>query len=143
MKPEIINDLISTEENCEARGINVSKMTFSASLLEVPEEVKTNLNFPPLWGFTSVCGRRPEMEDTVIALPRFLTIPSPLLTHRPIMNVRHQDLKAHFFGVYDGHGGQQERDVNEESGWKLVHGDVFRTPLCLVLLSALVGTAHN
>ncbi|XP_073118955.1 transmembrane 9 superfamily member 1-like isoform X1 [Henckelia pumila] len=33
-----------------------------------------------------------------------------------------------------------ERDANEESGWKLVHGDVFRTPLSLALLSALVGT---
>nr|XP_016469065.1 PREDICTED: transmembrane 9 superfamily member 1-like [Nicotiana tabacum] len=33
-----------------------------------------------------------------------------------------------------------ERDVSEESGWKLVHGDVFRTPRTLVLLSALVGT---
>lgn len=33
-----------------------------------------------------------------------------------------------------------ERDVSEESGWKLVHGDVFRTPRNLVLLSALVGT---
>ncbi|KZV30902.1 transmembrane 9 superfamily member 1 [Dorcoceras hygrometricum] len=33
-----------------------------------------------------------------------------------------------------------ERDANEESGWKLVHGDVFRTPLGLALLSALVGT---
>lgn len=30
--------------------------------------------------------------------------------------------------------------MSEESGWKLVHGDVFRTPLSLVLLSALVGT---
>jgi transmembrane 9 superfamily protein 3 len=34
----------------------------------------------------------------------------------------------------------QERDVNEESGWKLVHGDVFRSPRHLVLLSALIGT---
>ncbi|KAF2589587.1 hypothetical protein F2Q70_00041880 [Brassica cretica] len=33
-----------------------------------------------------------------------------------------------------------ERDVNEESGWKLVHGDVFRPPWSLVLLSAVVGT---
>ncbi|KAL6634548.1 hypothetical protein ACP70R_027219 [Stipagrostis hirtigluma subsp. patula] len=32
-----------------------------------------------------------------------------------------------------------ERDVSEESGWKLVHGDVFRPPRNLVLLSALVG----
>ncbi|CAN8311961.1 unnamed protein product [Cochlearia groenlandica] len=33
-----------------------------------------------------------------------------------------------------------ERDVSEESGWKLVHGDVFRPPFSLVLLSAVVGT---
>ncbi|KAL4556116.1 hypothetical protein LXL04_038757 [Taraxacum kok-saghyz] len=33
-----------------------------------------------------------------------------------------------------------ERDVSEESGWKLVHGDVFRPPRSLVLLSAVVGT---
>uniref|UniRef100_A0A803KZZ9 Transmembrane 9 superfamily member n=1 Tax=Chenopodium quinoa TaxID=63459 RepID=A0A803KZZ9_CHEQI len=32
-----------------------------------------------------------------------------------------------------------ERDVNEESGWKLVHGDVFRSPRNLALLSAVVG----
>lgn len=34
----------------------------------------------------------------------------------------------------------QERDVSEESGWKLVHGDVFRPPRYLVILSAVVGT---
>ncbi|KZV49809.1 transmembrane 9 superfamily member 3-like [Dorcoceras hygrometricum] len=33
-----------------------------------------------------------------------------------------------------------ERDASEESGWKLVHGDVFRTPSGLALLCALVGT---
>ncbi|GKV21224.1 hypothetical protein SLEP1_g31222 [Rubroshorea leprosula] len=33
-----------------------------------------------------------------------------------------------------------ERDVSDESGWKLVHGDVFRPPCNLVLLSAVVGT---
>ncbi|MCL7033623.1 hypothetical protein MKW94_004414 [Papaver nudicaule] len=33
-----------------------------------------------------------------------------------------------------------ERDVNEESGWKLVHGDVFRPPRSLGLLAAVVGT---
>lgn len=30
--------------------------------------------------------------------------------------------------------------MNEESGWKLVHGDVFRPPVNLSLLSAVVGT---
>ncbi|ONK56234.1 uncharacterized protein A4U43_C10F5500 [Asparagus officinalis] len=33
-----------------------------------------------------------------------------------------------------------ERDVSEESGWKLVHGDVFRPPRNLVLLCSVVGT---
>ena len=33
-----------------------------------------------------------------------------------------------------------ERDVAEESGWKLVHGDVFRSPSNLALLAAFVGT---
>lgn len=33
-----------------------------------------------------------------------------------------------------------ERDMNEETGWKLVHGDVFRPPAMLELLSAVVGT---
>ncbi|KAM7482163.1 hypothetical protein LguiB_006746 [Lonicera macranthoides] len=36
-----------------------------------------------------------------------------------------------------------ERDVSEESGWKLVHGDVFRPPRNLVVLSAVVGTGKN
>ncbi|KAK8934437.1 hypothetical protein KSP39_PZI014567 [Platanthera zijinensis] len=33
-----------------------------------------------------------------------------------------------------------ERDVSEESGWKLIHGDVFRPPRNLALLSTIVGT---
>ena len=33
-----------------------------------------------------------------------------------------------------------EHDISEESGWKLVHGDVFRPPPNLALLAALLGT---
>ncbi len=36
-----------------------------------------------------------------------------------------------------------ERDATEESGWKLVHGDVFRPPRHPELLSALVGTGKR
>jgi Endomembrane protein 70 len=36
-----------------------------------------------------------------------------------------------------------ERDATEESGWKLVHGDVFRPPRHPELLSALVGTGRD
>jgi hypothetical protein len=32
--------------------------------------------------------------------------------------------------------------VNEESGWKLVHGDVFRPPKHLAVLAALLGTGR-
>ena len=34
-----------------------------------------------------------------------------------------------------------ERDVGEESGWKLVHGDVFRLPRRLELLLCM-GNPH-
>jgi len=34
-------------------------------------------------------------------------------------------------------------DVGEESGWKQVHGDVFRPPQFLLLFSALIGTGHQ
>ena len=33
-----------------------------------------------------------------------------------------------------------ELDMNEETGWKLVHGDVFRSPVMLELFAAVVGT---
>ncbi|OMO91717.1 phosphatase 2C (PP2C)-like protein [Corchorus olitorius] len=64
----------------------------------------------PLWGFTSICGRRPEMEDAVVVLPRFLQVPTEMLKGGSIsngMNHRLSDFTAHFYGVYDGHGGCQ------------------------------------
>ncbi|KAI3725212.1 hypothetical protein L1987_64990 [Smallanthus sonchifolius] len=65
----------------------------------------------PLWGFTSICGRRPEMEDAVATMPRFLKVPIQMLTgdrgvvDRLTKTLSH--LTTHFFGVYDGHGGSQ------------------------------------
>lgn len=64
----------------------------------------------PLWGFTSICGRRPEMEDAVATVPRFLKVPIQMLTgdldlDRLTKSLTH--LTTHFFGVYDGHGGSQ------------------------------------
>lgn len=64
----------------------------------------------PLWGFTSVCGRRLEMEDAVATLPRILKIPIQMLTgDHGIDGVTTylSHLTGHFFGVYDGHGGSQ------------------------------------
>lgn len=56
----------------------------------------------PRWGFTSVCGRRPEMEDAVAVKPRLMQIQSDtVMENGPGL------VDAHFFGVYDGHGGCQ------------------------------------
>lgn len=57
----------------------------------------------PLYGVTSICGRRPEMEDAVSTIPRFLQSST-----NSLLDGRFNPLStAHFFGVYDGHGGSQ------------------------------------
>jgi protein phosphatase 2C len=64
----------------------------------------------PLWGHTSICGRRPEMEDAVVAVPRFFGLPLWMLTGSNMVDGLDPisfRLPAHFFGVYDGHGGAQ------------------------------------
>ncbi|XP_062091085.1 protein phosphatase 2C 77 [Humulus lupulus] len=66
-----------------------------------------DLDCLPLWGFTSICGRRPEMEDSLAVVPRLMQVPVEMLDDD------HQNLDgstqstAHFYGVYDGHGGNQ------------------------------------
>ncbi|XWS17444.1 hypothetical protein CRYUN_Cryun33cG0068300 [Craigia yunnanensis] len=57
-----------------------------------------------------MCVRRPEMEDSVVAIPRFLQVHPQMLKAESIsngMNHSLSDLTAHFYGVYDGHGGCQ------------------------------------
>lgn len=74
------------------------------------KRIKQNpaLDVPPRWGFTSVCGRRKEMEDSCVALPRFLSFPSSMVGNDiPELSSHDQHLSAHVFGVYDGHGGCQ------------------------------------
>ncbi|XP_010451772.1 PREDICTED: protein phosphatase 2C 77-like [Camelina sativa] len=62
----------------------------------------------PLYGVTSICGRRPEMEDSVSTIPRFLQVASSsFLDGRVTTNGFNPHSSAHFFGVYDGHGGSQ------------------------------------
>lgn len=103
VRSEIDEDIVSLDE---------PKRTFSASLLEFSEEVKIKRlvspsNLPPLWGLTSIQGRRSEMEDSCAGLPRFLKIPPRMLSDSPLFSSVHDDLTAHLFGVYDGHGGCQ------------------------------------
>ncbi|XP_021903051.1 protein phosphatase 2C 16, partial [Carica papaya] len=64
----------------------------------------------PLWGSVSICGRRPEMEDAVAVVPRFMKIPIKMLIADHVIDGMNQNLThltGHFFGVYDGHGGSQ------------------------------------
>ncbi|XP_059634901.1 probable protein phosphatase 2C 6 [Cornus florida] len=61
------------------------------------------------WGFTSVIGRRREMEDAVAVVPAFL---SRTCDHvggctAPGSRSSAEISPVHFFGVYDGHGGSQ------------------------------------
>uniref|UniRef100_A0A1D1YAG8 protein-serine/threonine phosphatase n=1 Tax=Anthurium amnicola TaxID=1678845 RepID=A0A1D1YAG8_9ARAE len=65
----------------------------------------------PPWGHVSMCGRRPEMEDALAVVPRFVEIPLWMLTGACSvdggLNQSLTHLIGHFFGVYDGHGGAQ------------------------------------
>lgn len=59
-----------------------------------------------LWGFSSICGRRQEMEDAIAVDPQLLQVPSQMLMEDHVKgNSKYSE--AHFFGVYDGHGGCQ------------------------------------
>lgn len=73
----------------------------------------------PLYGVTSICGRRPEMEDAVSTIPRFLQSSSGLMSDGRF----DPQSTAHFFGVYDGHGGSQVRSI-------AVKDSIFRFGFC-------------
>nr|DAD48870.1 TPA_asm: hypothetical protein HUJ06_018807 [Nelumbo nucifera] len=70
------------------------------------------------WGFTSIIGRRREMEDTVAVIPGFMSRTCGLIggCTAPGSRSSGEISPVHFFGVYDGHGGSQEGHV-AHSGW--------------------------
>lgn len=95
--------------------------TSSTSLVQVLQEKRlcrtrsrcvTESDCIPLWGFTSICGRRQEMEDAVSVVPRLLQIPLHMLmeNYQNLNGINHHkpaQLNSHFYGVFDGHGGCQ------------------------------------
>ncbi|KAJ9190358.1 hypothetical protein P3X46_001573 [Hevea brasiliensis] len=96
-----------------------SDLRASAVVLKLPSEKNLSkgttrsvfeLDCIPLWGSVSICGRRPEMEDAVTAIPRFVKIPIKMLIGDRFVDGLSEsltDLTSHFYGVYDGHGGTQ------------------------------------
>lgn len=102
---EDIRNSVSSESSAVAVQLPLGRQvsaTVGRSVFEV--------EYVPLWGFTSQCGRRPEMEDAFAIVPQFLKIPIQMLVGGPALDgisdyVSQQT--AHFFGVYDGHGGLQ------------------------------------
>ncbi|KAK4401239.1 protein phosphatase 2C 16 [Sesamum angolense] len=113
------------------KGLNVKA---SRSVFEV--------DYVPLWGFTSVCGRRPEMEDAVATMPRFMKIPLQMLMgdHEfDGVTSRLSHLTGHFFGVYDGHGGSQ---VDDEVGGKASLEPVAPETVGSTAVVAIVCSSH-
>ncbi|CAI9267586.1 unnamed protein product [Lactuca saligna] len=97
-----------------------NETTLTPSLMALVEKNQSKgfksvfeLEYIPLWGFHSVCGKRPEMEDSVAVVPRFMEIPIKMFVGDHVidgMSSNLTDLTSHFFGVYDGHGGSQVAD---------------------------------
>ncbi|KAI3913831.1 hypothetical protein MKW92_001393 [Papaver armeniacum] len=62
------------------------------------------------WGFSSIIGRRKEMEDALCIIPGFIsnhTCRDIGGCTAPSSRVSSEIQPVHFFGVYDGHGGSQ------------------------------------
>uniref|UniRef100_A0A7N0RHI9 protein-serine/threonine phosphatase n=1 Tax=Kalanchoe fedtschenkoi TaxID=63787 RepID=A0A7N0RHI9_KALFE len=109
-------DKVLSSDASVTDGTNVVKA--SAVVLHIPKDkvleggIRGVLGFEcvPLWGSVSVIGKRPEMEDAVSAVPRLVKIPTKMLMNDPANDVANEKLThrtAHFYGVYDGHGGCQ------------------------------------
>ncbi|CAJ1941643.1 unnamed protein product [Sphenostylis stenocarpa] len=117
MKPvdntvSIAMDIISEDQS----GSDESDPKSAAVLIDqLPGENKTwrtsnqsalESNSGSLWGYSSICGMRPEMEDVISVQPQLFQVPSHMLMNDHV-NENEQQSLAHFFAVYDGHGGPQ------------------------------------
>ena len=114
---EAVQNMVSAAIKLETEhgsGSEVSDPKPSAALHEMPEKQTSitscfqnalELSGGPLWGLSSVCGRRQEMEDAVAVMPQLFQVPSQMLMDDRVNE--NKSSPAHFFGVYDGHGGCQ------------------------------------
>ncbi|CAI9093744.1 OLC1v1029305C1 [Oldenlandia corymbosa var. corymbosa] len=114
-----VNDPQAVTVSIEEEIVEGSALNASALVVQLPSNKGSGgavgrsvfeIDCVPLWGVYSVCGRRPEMEDSFTTIPRFLKIPLPMLIGDRVLDgtAKHlSHLTSHFFAVYDGHGGFQ------------------------------------
>lgn len=112
-------EVLITPGSLDAKISDASDLKASAVVIQLPIEKNLSrevsrsvfeVDCIPLWGSVSICGRRPEMEDAVAAVPRFMKVPIKMLIGDRVIDGMSQclnGLTSHFFGVYDGHGGSQ------------------------------------
>ncbi|KAK3024905.1 hypothetical protein RJ639_043220 [Escallonia herrerae] len=81
----------------------------AAEAVVAPAKCVRRNNKGVAWGFTSVIGRRREMEDAVAVVPGFLSLTCDHVggCTAPGSRSSGEISPVHFFGVYDGHGGSQ------------------------------------
>ncbi|CAK7337501.1 unnamed protein product [Dovyalis caffra] len=87
------------------------ELTVTATVREREKCVGRN-NKGVSWGYTSVIGRRREMEDAVAVIPSFMSRTCDHVGGCTALGSRtaSEISSIHFFGVYDGHGGSQVAD---------------------------------
>ncbi|XP_009601902.1 protein phosphatase 2C 53-like isoform X1 [Nicotiana tomentosiformis] len=101
---------VGLEEQISKSSAVVVQLPLDKGLSATVSRSVFEVDYIPLWGYTSICGRRPEMEDAFATVPRFLKIPLQMLIGDRVLDGqprRLSHLTTHFFGVYDGHGGSQ------------------------------------
>lgn len=102
----MVSDILENDINDESGSDGCDPKPSDLLPVILSEEKIGRTNF--LWGFSSICGRRQEMEDAVSVEPQFMQVPSSqVLNMDDHVNQNSKYTYAHFFGVYDGHGGCQ------------------------------------
>ncbi|TVU01958.1 hypothetical protein EJB05_52607, partial [Eragrostis curvula] len=103
----------------------------------------------PRWGLESICGRRPEMEDAAVIVPTFFHVPLWMVAGDAAIDGLDRAsfrLPAHFFGVYDGHGGVQPNREDEYAriealGGKVIQWNGYRV-LGVLAMSRSIGDRY-
>ncbi|KAJ4958016.1 hypothetical protein NE237_025127 [Protea cynaroides] len=88
---------------------NVGREGLTVPLTSARQRCVGRNNKGVTWGFSSITGRRREMEDAVAVIPGFISSSCDHVGGCTAPDSRNpgEISPVHFFGVYDGHGGSQ------------------------------------